>query len=118
MKRLTFEVQKAPGFRFNLVDLIFIFILFGVSAGIFVWSADLSICLIPLYLGGSFFLFCNVFRIGNRLEPFWYVPFALAVLYSVYVEDLWLFWLIVIFFLEPLKWVLILYRIKKARTSG
>jgi len=34
-----------------------------------------GIALLPAYLGLTFFLFCNVFRVGNRLEIFWCVPF-------------------------------------------
>ena len=72
----------------------------------------------PLYLAMSFFLFCNVFRIGNRLESFWYIPFTLIAGYSVYTMDMHLFWVAAAFILEPLKWILIGYRIKKGPYIG
>ena len=36
---------------------------------------DSNMYWLPPYVGLSFFLFCNVFRIGSRMEIFWYMPF-------------------------------------------
>ena len=118
MKWLTFEVQRTPGFRFNLIDLLFILGLCATAAGTYFFLPDDSLWLIPIYLGISFFLFCNVFRIGNRLESIWYVPFTLAAIYGVCAQDLRSFWIAVACVLEPLKWVLIAYRIKKGQYVG
>jgi len=79
---------------------------------------DLGIFWIPLYLGSTFFLFCNVFRIGNRLEPFWYVPFFLSAVICLYQQDLKSFWLLVLWLLEPIKWGLILYNFRSPDYHG
>ena len=57
------------GFRFSRADLIVVLV--GVFATMFAsqWSVDLPI-LIPFVLG-HFFLFCNVFRVGERHELVW-----------------------------------------------
>ncbi|MCW9000900.1 MAG: hypothetical protein OQK04_19470, partial [Kangiellaceae bacterium] len=73
---------------------------------------------IPLYLGVSFFSFCNIFRIGNRMEPFWYVPFTLITGYCIYKFNFELYWQLVFWFLEPLKWGLILLHIVKHSYRG
>ena len=118
MKWLTFKIQIEPGFRFNLIDSSFIIFLCVLSVFLFNQLPDKSLFWVPLYLGLSFFLFCNVFRIGNRLEPFWYIPFTLVTAISLYTLNMLLFWWLVLLFLEPMKWVLIIYHIKKRRYVG
>jgi len=118
MKWLTFEVKRTPGFRLNLVDLGLILLLCAMSVGIRMSMPYSSLFWIPMYLALSFFLFCNVFRIGRRLEPFWYVPFTLVASYGVYTMNMPVFWLFVLCFLEPLKWLLIGYRVKKGPYVG
>ena len=118
MNWLTFKIQREPGFRFNLTDLVFILFLCALSALLFNQLPAKSLFWIPLYLGLSFFLFCNVFRIGNRLEPFWYIPFTVITGISLYNFNMQLFWWLVIFFLEPLKWYLIIYHVKRRRYIG
>ena len=114
----TFEVKKAPGFRLNLTDIGF-FLLLSVLSGVCrVFLPDSSLFLMPIYLAISFFLFCNIFRIGNRLEAFWYVPFTLVAIYSVYEMNMSFFWWVVLLILEPLKWFLICYQIKKGPYVG
>ena len=78
MSLLTFKVQKEPGFRFNLTDLIFIILLVITSISIYnSYGRYYSLYLLPLYVGSTFFLFCNVFRVGTRLELVWIVSFLL-----------------------------------------
>ncbi len=86
MKWLTFKVQRTPGFRFNLTDLGLILVLFAIATILYILLPESSIFWMPLYFGLSFFLFCNVFRIGNMLEP--------------------------------IRWLLILYRIRKGPYVG
>ena len=74
---LTFENKHSSGFRFNEIDFIFLVASGVLSFFIYNKTPNLSLYLIPLYLVFSFFLFCNVFRIGNKLEAFWYMPFTL-----------------------------------------
>ena len=118
MKWQTFEIQRSPGFRFNLIDLGLIILLLGISFALHALLPDLSIFWIPLYLGSTFFLFCNVFRIGNRLEPFWYLPFFLSALFCLYQQELDRFWLLVLWFLEPIKWSLIVYNFRSPDYHG
>lgn len=118
MNWLTFKIQREPGFRFNLIDVGFIVFLGLISAMLYIQVAESSLFWVPLYLGFSFFLFCNVFRIGNRLEPYWYIPFTIVTAVSLYPFNLALFWWLVLLLLEPLKWVLIIYHIRKRQYKG
>ncbi len=119
MRRLRERVlQREPGFRLNLTDIALIGMLCAVSAGLYGLFPDVSLFLVPPYLGLSFFLFCNAFRIGNRIEALWYIPFTVAVLYGVVTLNMGAFWLVVLCFLEPWKWALIVYRIKKGPYVG
>lgn len=91
MKFLTFDVQKEPGFRFNLTDLIFL-ILLGLSSVLIhhFYGTFYSLYLLPLYIGFTFFLFCNVFRVGRSLELIWIVSFLLITVISHYFfEQKW-----------------------------
>ena len=116
MKLITFKTQHEPGFRLNLTDLIFLLLLMGLSCFIFTVTGDRGLYLLPLYIGLSFFLFCNVFRIGNRLEAFWYVPFIILFLAGFYFMEN--FWPPVLLVCEPLKAALIITRIRRGGYEG
>lgn len=118
MKWLTFEIQRASGFRFNLVDLTLILFLLLLAYTARHFMPQSSLFWIPIYVGISFFLFCNVFRIGNRLEPWWYIPFFAAAVYALASLRLELFWWSVLVFFEPLKWGLIIYHIRYRSYHG
>lgn len=111
MKWLTFEVQRSSGIRFNITDFIFIIATVFLSLFIYDKTSIASLAIIPLYLVFSFFLFCNIFRIGHKLEIFWYIPFTILALFCLYILNLDFFWSGVLYILEPLKWLLILYKI-------
>jgi hypothetical protein len=116
MKWFTFKAQHEPGFRFNLTDFIFLLFLSLLSYLLYWMTPQRGFYLFPLYLGLSFFLFCNVFRIGNKLEFYWYFPLTVSAIYGFfYVERFWLFILAVF---EPLKLFLIVYHIKKGHYIG
>lgn len=118
MKWRAFEIQREPGFRLNLTDLVFIGILMSLGGLLHVMRLPWPLVALPPYLGLSFFLFCNVFRIGNRLEPWWYVPFALVCVWGIGWQQLeWMWWLILAV-LEPWKWLLIGYRIRRGGYLG
>ena len=118
MKWLTFKIQREPGFRFNTADLIFIAVVAGLSLFIYQETPKISLYLVPLYLIFSFFLFCNVFRIGNKFERYWYIPFIIISIYCIYKFDLELFWYGVLFILEPIKWALITLKFKSDSYKG
>ena len=90
MKFQIFKVQKEKGFRINLVDIVFIILLIGVSMFIFKEIGYLdNIYLLPLYVGFTFFLFCNVFRLTTKYELVWTVIFALvtAISFHFFAEN-------------------------------
>ena len=116
MRWLTFEIQREPGFRLNLLDLILISVLIAASAAWYAVFPDQYLYLLPLYVGGSFFLFCNVFRIGNRLEVPWYVTFVAFTVYG-FAQPTFP-WLPLLVVCEVLKWFLIAYRICKGPYVG
>jgi len=118
MNWLTFKIQRSPGFRFNLIDLLLILFLLSLAVTLYYLVHGSTIFWVPLYLGLSFFLFCNIFRIGNRLEPWWYIPFFLIAVYCLLIQDIILFWWLVVLFLEPLKWILILYHLFRRPYHG
>lgn len=118
MKWLTFEIQREPGFRLNLTDLLFISFLCGLAGLLYTQLPGNSLHWLPLYLGLSFFLFCNVFRIGSRLEIFWYVPFTLFAAYALYTGNLAQFWWLALPILEIIKWTLVVYRIRRGPYVG
>jgi hypothetical protein len=118
MKWRTFEIQREPGFRLNLTDIFFILFLCLLAALSVVYLPSVEIHWLVLYLGLSFFLFCNLFRIGNRLEIFWYVPFAAFAAYALYSENLAWFWRVALPVLEIIKWGLIIYRIRRGPYLG
>lgn len=118
MKWLTFKFQREPGFRFNITDLILISAACGLSLLIYRETPEISLYLIPLYLVFSFFLFCNVFRIGNKFELFWYIPFVLISIISIYNFNFELFWYAILLILEPIKWTLITLKIKSNSYHG
>ena len=109
---------QPPGFRMDRVDVIFLIFLVTLSATITATIGEPAFALIPVYLGFTFFLFCNVFRIGNKLEPLWYLPFTGAAGWCLHTLNIDLFWWLVVIFLEPWKWTLIAYRIIKGPYLG
>ena len=58
----------------------------------------------------------NVFRVGNRLEPLWYVTFVIIVLVSI--RRPWMFWTAVLLICEPVKWGIIIWRIRRPDYRG
>ncbi len=116
MRWHTHGICHEPGFRLSLIDLLML-----VSVGLLSWLGRDAftahfIYLIPVYVGGSFFLFCNVFRIGNRLEACWYIPFVALSLYGLTRPDL--YWLLVLGVCEPLRILLVIYRLRKGGYVG
>ncbi len=116
MKWLTFRIQREPGFRFNLADLILLLFLGAASAAWYAVFPARHLYLLPLYVGGSFFLFCNVFRIGNRLEAPWYLLFLAICVYGIPQERFP--WSVLLVSCEALKWLLIATRIRRGPYRG
>ena len=116
MKWLTFEIQREPGFRFNLIDLLLILAIVAITLGLYLYFPNSHLVWLPLYVALSFFLFCNVFRIGNRSEIFWYVPFVALALYAFDRPDI--FWPLILWTCEPLKVALIVVCVLRGRTRG
>jgi len=113
-------VRHEAGFRLNLVDIMLLTVV-----GLLSWFGREALSdpfaehhqyLIPVYVGLSFFLCCNVFRIGNRLEAIWYIPFVGLSLYGLTRPDI--YWLLVLGVCEPLRAMLVAYRISKGNYAG
>ena len=116
MKWLTFEIRREPGFRFNLIDLFLIGALIAASAGWHAVFPEDHLYLLPLYVGASFFLFCNVFRIGNRMEVPWYLTFVAIAAYGLTQPEFP--WLVMLVVGEAVKWALIGYRFRRGPYVG
>ena len=114
----TFKTEKKPGFRFNLIDIIFILTITAITVLLFHITDKTEISFIPMYIGFTFFLFCNVFRIGNKLEALWYIPFTLFSVYSINEMNIRLFWLGTLFIFEPFKILIFLHCIKSDSYIG
>lgn len=113
---LTFRIQREPGFRLNLTDLVLIGGLCALAASLHGSIRESGIWGLPLYVGTSFFCFCNIFRIGNRLEVIWYVPFVLFVTHDM--GDFKVDWPLLLLLFEPLKAFLIGYRMLRGPYHG
>ena len=118
MTWLTFRIQHEPGFRFILLDAVYILAALGLSAWVYSRFPGSSLFAIPLYIVFTFFLFCNVFRIGNLLEALWYVPFAGMAAYTLLQKDYELFWWLVLLVLEPWKGLLAAHQIVRGPYIG
>ena len=112
----TFEIQHEPGFRFNLIDFALLMALAAASVCWYALSDDAYLYLLPLYVGGSFFLFCNVFRIGNRMEVPWYLAFVTLTAYGMREPEFP--WLLMLGACEAIKWGLIAWRIWRGPYVG
>ena len=88
----VFDVQKEKGFRINVLDMIFIVLLIGSSVAIYAYIGTLGYYfLLPLYVGFTFFLFCNVFRLRTRDEMIWTFLFLTIVSITFeYFPDSWI----------------------------
>lgn len=116
MRLRLFRPAREPGFRLSMLDLLILAALGALSVWIRSMAQEHGLWLLPIYTGVSFFLFCNVFRVGNATEAFWYIPFVLCVAVGlVYPDRLW--W-IVLCVCEPIRLVLIAYRIAKGPYVG
>jgi hypothetical protein len=116
MRWRTFSIQREPGFRLNLIDLALIAAVLGVS---FAWwrvFPDQHLYLLPVYVGFSFFLFCNVFRIGNRMEPPWYLCFGAMAAWGMTQPEFP--WLALLAVCESVKWALIGWRLWRGPYYG
>jgi len=116
MRLRRFRAAHEPGFRLSLVDLIVLAGLCALSAWMRHIVPDHGVWLLPVYVGGSFFLFCNVFRVGNRVEAFWYVPFVVCVAVGLLFPGR--LWWIVLSVCEPVRVAVIAYRIVKGPYVG
>ena len=73
------KVKKEVGFRINLVDIIFITLLTSVSYYLYtILGSSENLYFLPLYVGFTFFLFCNVFRLRTKDELMWTLFFLLS----------------------------------------
>ena len=73
------KVKKEAGFRINLVDILFIGLLIFSSYYLYNLLGSMeNLYILPLYVGFTFFLFCNVFRLRTKDEFLWTLFFLLV----------------------------------------
>lgn len=73
-----FGIERAPGFRLNLTDLLVIAACVAASWWIRTDGSGFPLWWVPAYTAASFFLFCNVLRVGTLLELPWVAALALG----------------------------------------
>jgi hypothetical protein len=83
MKLRVFERQSEPGFRLNLVDILFLALAAALS-----YLASQSECWsmlapLPLHLSTVFFVFCNIVRVRTRSEIVWMVTYAFSFIVAI-----------------------------------
>ena len=61
--------QFQPGFRIDAKDIVVL--LLGLGGVVFLTEMDGFLATTVGFAVGHFFLFCNVFRLGRRLELIW-----------------------------------------------
>ena len=116
MRWHLYRPRHEPGFRLTMIDIM---VLGMVCLLCWLGKEAFSghhIYLIPLYVGFSFFLFCNVIRIGNQLEVFWYIPFVVLSIYGLNRPEI--YWALVLSVCEPLRGALIIYRLRQGNYVG
>jgi len=120
MKFQIFKVQKEKGFRINLVDIIFILLLMGASSYIYKTVETMGYYfLLPLYVGFTFFLFCNVFRLKTKDEMLWTLFFiAITTITLNFFEAYWVLLTIFISFLFQLLLIIRNFRSEGYRGVG
>ena len=75
------KVKKEAGFRMNIIDVVFIGLLGSASYYIYtILGSSENLYLLPLYVGFTFFLFCNVFRLRTKEELIWTLSFLITAL--------------------------------------
>ena len=87
------DPKRPAGFRFSIWDAVIVAVMAILTWRLWLVS-ELLVWLCPM-TAGHFFLFCNVFRVGNRAELIW----AIALLTNV------AFWV----FFGTLDWVVIMW---------
>lgn len=100
MKIQIFKVQKEKGFRINLVDILFILLLILSSFYIYHEVNGMGYYfLLPLYIGFTFFLFCNLFRLRTKDEMLWTLFFLISTLTTMqFFENNWVLYTILFSF--------------------
>lgn len=74
--------NSKPGFRCNLADVAML----AASLGLSLWMAGAGFgepSWLPAYVTATFFLFCNVFRIGRPMEVAWSAVAVAAFLHAL-----------------------------------
>jgi len=102
-----FKVKKEAGFRINFVDMLFITLLIFASYYLHTELGNQeNLYLLPLYVGFTFFLFCNVFRLRTKEELIWTLFFLVSsfMSFSFFHES----WVLLTFFLSSLLQVVLI----------
>lgn len=106
--------KNGPGFRCSRLDLPVIVISILVAFLAYSWIGQWALVL-PVVLG-HFFLFCNVFRIGNRLEYVWAGIFLVNVSVWTFLDDL--DWLRIMIWQSPVTLLILFIAVRRSNYHG
>lgn len=88
-------------------------LLFLAAIGLYILLPGSYYFILPLYIGLTFYLFCNVFRVGNAPEALWYLTFISITLITFHRPGLYA--LLIVTVCVPLQAGIILWRLKNPR---
>lgn len=96
-------------------DYLIYALVLGASLGLYLLMPGSFYFLVPLYIGITFYLFCNVFRVGNAPEAVWYTVFIAVSLLTFHRPYLYLLLILVV--CVPLQAGIIIWRQRSRRAS-
>ena len=116
MSGLKFKITKKTSY---LMDAVFILSILFVSFAIYDYIGNYQkLYLIPIYIGFSFFLFSNIFKLSNKQESLWYTPTIVIFLYSIFCYSLENLWILIFYISVPIQISLITYHIYSDTYNG
>ena len=101
-------LHKRRGMGRFVPDYLIYLLVLGAALGLYLLMPETFYFLVPLYIGVTFYLFCNVFRVGNAPEALWYTVFIAVSLLTFTSPYLYLFLILVV--CVPLQVGIIIWR--------
>jgi hypothetical protein len=109
------DIKSRKGLRIIVPNYLPLGFIGLASVAMFYYLPGTYYFLIPLYIGLTFYLFCNIIRVGNFQELIWYSVFiAITVLF---LHDPRLYITLVLGVCVPIQAGIILWRLRKRRAG-
>ncbi len=105
--------HKRQGLKRLVPDYLIYMIIIGAALGLNKLMPGTFYFLVPLYIGITFYLFCNVFRVGNAPEALWYTVFIAVTLATMLRPYLYVFLIAVV--CVPLQAGIIIWRHRRRK---